>query len=195
APADDRPEGELPKVEREVFTGGDRDVVDEERLPAEVRPERRRRPGLAVALRRIVQRLAREELGDHRAGEAALAPARVDDQRLLRDLPVELPHQIAEAGDGERRDVDVADAAAAGRVDAAAVALDPGAAPQLALVRRRRDGERARLRIDRRARANGDLHLFAGQAEERGAVVAGDVEGLAVDGQQVLAFVRVVQRR
>jgi hypothetical protein len=121
--ADDRPEVQLPEIERQRVAAGAGILVDEQRLRAG--DARRVRADGLLPARGETQRRA-GELFQHRARQrAAEVEALVEDHPFFLDLSIELLIEAIEAVFQCVRDIDVGDTPVRQPIDGPAILLDP----------------------------------------------------------------------
>src|SRR5579863_10526082 len=122
--ADEWSEAVLAEKEREDVTVGCGVVVDQTDLGTDDQliRNRNRRP-LTVGIH--ADQDAPQTLEHDLIDEAAAIPAVVDDQRLLVELSVELPHELIHAARAHIRKIDVGDPAGGGLLDVLAIVVDP----------------------------------------------------------------------
>ena len=131
--------------------------------------------------RDVVAEPAAGQLLDEEARDAAAAvEAGVDDEALAVVLEQEASVELAEALGPHVRDVDVAEAAAAGLTDVAAVVCDPLPIACRPLGAQGPDGHRARRLV---AASDGQLHLVARERRQQRGHGACVRHGLAVHGE------------
>ncbi len=148
-------------------------------------------PALAVAARPVVGDGAVEHFDEAGGDLAAAVPALIDDQRGAGTVANELPDEIALAVDAGVGDVDVADLSVGRLLDVGAVALDPVAVAEVVLAGDGPDEDLARRGVERGLGRDGERDGALGEALEGGVGVLGGVEGDAVDGKEVVAFLDV----
>ena len=124
--------------------------------------------------------------------EAAAVPAVIDEQRLLVELRIELPHELLHAERCHVGEVHVGDPPARGLVDHFAVVVDPGLLAQRQLARHRLHREIAALA----AGVVGDRQLDGAVlfADQQAVRINGCLQLNAVDGQQVISGVYLETR-